>query len=98
MNSTLDSPATKIRLLAQTFPCLWDVHGIAPWNANALDDWGASGAPSHGELVSIRFILAVWDSRFAWRSGRFDVMEALEVWDESHRTAFLAWAREPWWP
>lgn len=33
-----------------------------------------------------------------WRCGLFDVVSALTTWDEQHRTAFLAWAKDPWWP
>ncbi len=42
------------------------------------------------------------DRRFpvdtVWKSGLFDVVLALATWDQQHRVAFLAWAREPWWP
>jgi hypothetical protein len=41
--------------------------------------------------------LSVWDPQQAWELERFDVMEALRVWDEDHREAFLAWASNPWW-
>jgi hypothetical protein len=33
-----------------------------------------------------------------WETGAFDAMEALKCWDIRHRGAFLAWARDPWWP
>jgi len=62
-----------------------------------LDVWAASGVPSHGELCTARFVLAVWDPSGDWRSGRFDVMEALGVWDLAHRQVFLKWAADPWW-
>ena len=29
--------------------------------------------------------------------GRFDVVEAMAVWDADHRTAFLEWTKNPWW-
>lgn len=32
------------------------------------------------------------------RLGKFDVFEALRIWDDDHRTAFLAWAKNPVWP
>jgi hypothetical protein len=51
----------------------------------ALDDWAASGVPSHGEVCTARFVLAVWDPSGEWHSGHFDVMEALGVWDTAHR-------------
>ena len=30
--------------------------------------------------------------------GPFDVVDALSTWDAAHRAAFLAWAKDPWWP
>jgi hypothetical protein len=39
-----------------------------------------------------------WDPSTEWEAGRFDVMEALRVWDLKHRAAFLEWAKDPWWP
>lgn len=98
MADTRDSPEAKIRLLSQTFPCLWEVPGSAPWDARAFDAWGASGTLRHGELVPVQFILAVRDSNHDWRSGRFGLMDALSVWDSTHRAAFVAWASNPWWP
>ncbi len=32
-----------------------------------------------------------------WKSGQFDLIAALHVWDERHHKAFLSWARAPWW-
>jgi hypothetical protein len=92
-----DDPANRVRLLAQEFPSLWNAPGVSPWNAVTVDEWASSGRPSHGELCTARFILAVWEPNENWRAGRFDVMEALRVWDEPHRTAFLRWAAAPWW-
>ena len=31
-----------------------------------------------------------------WRVGAFNAAAALASWDEGHRAAFLAWARDPW--
>lgn len=90
-------PSTRVRLLAQTFPSLWTAPGIRPWDAVVVDQWASSGRASHGELCTARFVLAVWDTNGEWQSGRFDLMEALRVWDLPHRQAFLDWASEPWW-
>ncbi|WAS96383.1 hypothetical protein [Nannocystis punicea] len=35
-------------------------------------------------------------ARTTWRVGTFDAVTALATWDEAHRAAFLAWAKEPW--
>lgn len=84
--------------LTRTFPSTKKAAGVDPWSADALDRWAADTPLSPGELVTARFLLAVWDPGYPWWCGRFDLMEALRVWDESHHTAFLAWARHPWWP
>ena len=97
MANKVDDPDSRVRLLAQTFPALWKAPGVSPWDALTIDEWATSGRPSHGELCTAKFILAVWDPDGEWRSGRFDVMEALRVWDLTHRTAFLDWAADPWW-
>jgi hypothetical protein len=87
----------EIEQLAATCKCLIDKPGVSPWDATSLDSWASSGIPSHGELVTARFLLAVWNPNENWTSGRFDVMDALSVWDESHREMFLDWAADPWW-
>lgn len=51
-----------------------------------------------GSLMAGRFVLQVWNPHTKWTAGRFNVVEALQRWDEVHRAAFLAWARDPWWP
>ncbi|MDG3008453.1 hypothetical protein [Paludisphaera mucosa] len=83
--------------LAKSFPCLRDATGVSPWEPTELDRWAVSGV-SHGERAAASFVLAVWDSSTEWGCGRFELMEALNVWPESHREPFLAWAKEPWWP
>lgn len=96
MGNENKDPATRLRLLAQYFPSMWSAPGIRPWDANVLDEWAAGGA-SHGEKCTARFLLAVWNPSEAWRSGRFDLMDALGAWDLEHRRAFLEWAQNPWW-
>ena len=89
----------RIVELALTFPSLrrWALTEVRPWEANRFDAWAAESALSHGEKVSARFVLAVWDPKAEWRSGRFNLMEALRIWDPEHRAAYLAWASDPWW-
>jgi len=70
--------------------------GAKPFDADLLDD-NYVGA-SHGEKVSIAFILNVWNPGHEWQAGRFNVMDALFSWDVDKRKAFVAWAAEPWWP
>ena len=89
----------KIAFVAQTLPCLRGVPGVAPWNAVALDAWATRSRPrpSPEQHYAVQFLLSIWDSQSEWRSGCFDVMSALRVWDHQHREAFLSWARNPWW-
>ncbi|WP_165074828.1 hypothetical protein [Paludisphaera rhizosphaerae] len=83
--------------LAQGFPCLRHAWGVEPFTPEELNRWAASGV-SHGERVTASFVLAVWDSSTDWECGRFELMEALHVWPDEHRIAFLRWAADPWWP
>jgi len=92
-----DDPSIRVRMLAQNLPGLWKARGISPWDAVALDDWAAGGDPSHGERCAAQFLLAVWNPDESWKSGQFDLMDALRVWDAQHRRAFIEWALDPWW-
>jgi hypothetical protein len=88
----------RMAAFARTFPSMTKASGVKLWEANTLDRWAAATPISPGELVTARFLLAVWDPEQPWQCGRFDLMEALQVWDEKHRAAFVAWAEDPWWP
>jgi hypothetical protein len=87
----------KMAALARTFPGVAKASGVKLWDANLFDRWAAETPVSPGELATARFLLAVWDPGHPWRCGRFDLMEALKLWDDRHRAAFLAWAGDPWW-
>ncbi len=92
-----DRLADRMADLARGFPSTRGAPGIDPWHPGELNRW-ATGPASHGERHAARFLLSVWDPSIEWEAGRFDVMEALRVWDMPHRAAFLRWAAEPWWP
>jgi hypothetical protein len=92
-----DKPRMKMTVLAQTFPSMSKASGAEPWDAVELDAWG-NGPRSHGERVAAQFLLAVWDPSTDWKCGRFDLMEALRIWDDTHHKAFLKWVTDPWWP
>jgi hypothetical protein len=87
----------KMTVFAETFPSVRNAFGIHPFDADEFNRW-AQGPVSHGERVTARFLLAVWDPVIEWEAGKFDLMEALRIWDPPHREAFLAWASDPWWP
>lgn len=104
----------RMSLLALSFPILRrDAESaVVPWDAEALDRWACSGGATSGSLLAARFVLSVWDPETEWecmrdhnhnRSGMsrhvgFQLHRALGVWDNEQRAAFVAWAREPWWP
>lgn len=88
----------KMTAFVRTFPCLRKASGTELWDAVMFDRWAAATPLSHGQAVTAQFVLALWDPDRPWQSGRFDLMEALRVWDEQHRAAFLTWAGDPWWP
>jgi hypothetical protein len=94
---SLDREA-KMAAFARTFPSTAKSDGVRLWDAHTLDHWAAETPVSHGELLTAQFLLSVRDSATAWRCGRFELMDALRVWDDQHRAAFLAWADDPWWP
>ncbi len=88
----------RMAALALTFPTLDLADGVSPWDAVRFSRWVRSGAPGHGARCAGKFLLSVWNPYTRWRCGRFDIHEALGVWDPEHLAAFLAWARAPWWP
>ena len=96
---TEEEQALRARMtaFALTFPAMRYALGVEPWDALELDAWG-SGPRSHGERVTAQFLLNVWDPSTEWKCGRFDLMEALRIWDPEHHKAFLRWAAAPWWP
>lgn len=98
MTAVLLDLELKMAALARSFPCIAKAPAVKLWDANGLDQWASEVPIFHGELVTVRFLLAVWDPDFYWRCARFDLMETLRAWDEAHRAAFLAWASDPWWP
>jgi len=88
----------RMALLTWTFPSLREADGVHAWEPERFDDWLMSGAPGHGARCAGRFLLSVWDPDHPWRSGRFELHEALGCWDQEHRAAFGAWVAAPWWP
>ena len=82
--------------LAESFPTLRGRPGVRPWDPARFDAWASGPAPSSGAFHAATFVLAVYNNEAPWRSGRFNVVAAMGVWDDEHRRAFVAWARDPW--
>jgi hypothetical protein len=91
-------------ILALMFPTLRDADGIRPWDPEKLISWLNGPAPGSGARSAGRFVLGVWNSSTDWTEhglappGRFDLFEALAVWDDTHREALQAWVSAPFWP
>jgi hypothetical protein len=95
-------------LLARSFPTLQECPSLEDGKGDralapgiypeGLDKWACGPAPGHGARCAAQFILAVFNTSRKWKCGRFDLMEAMGCWDAEHRAAFVAWAKEPWWP
>ena len=93
-----------IILLALSFPCLaakekalgdlltesgWDVDGLM----KSTRGW------SRAEKEAALFIANVWNPGYAQeRRWRFDAMEAVALWDNGNRQAYLEWVTQPRWP
>lgn len=60
---------------------------VVNFDPDALDEW--SLVASHGERLAVQLVLNCYNQFHEWRCGRFDVVEAMQVWDSRHRQAFL---------
>ena len=85
----------RIRNLAWSFKALKNAPGVDPWNALELDRWAESGTTSSGERQAARFVLSVWN-RHDW-GKKFNMADAVNVWDEKNLKAFQAWVNDPWY-
>ncbi len=105
------SPEAKERIsklleIAKRFPSLANTYrgGPAPglqhdqWNPYEFEQWTGSAQAGNQARWAARFLLYLWNPQYEWRCGWFDLHSALNVWDSEHRTAFLTWANDPWWP
>lgn len=107
-----ESREPSILGLAVLFPSLRRAPGMRPWNVDKFLHWAASGVLSHGEVLAAKFVLAVWNPSTDWEGiarekglleddehfTRFDLFEAMNVWDQEHRSAALTWIERPFFP
>ena len=69
---------------------------LAVWNYSA--DW------DHPDVIKAWLEeTGLTEHKLGWnpseaKLGKFDVIDALGVWDEENRAAFSEWAKEPIWP
>jgi len=91
--STATTEVDRIMPLAESFPCLRGAPGVRPWDADKLAAWVP--VASHGERCAALFVLHVWNHIHVWPCGSFDIMEAINIWDEGNLAAFQRWAADP---
>jgi hypothetical protein len=101
---TTERPRTirsgDMQSLIDAFPCLRR-KGVR-WKTGDMNDGSADfeaqiSGMSSGEREAALFVLQVWNpytKRHA--SRRFNVVEALNRWDEGNRAAFIAYCSDPW--
>lgn len=99
----------RFEALAASFPSLVAKQApLRPWEASRFLAWLCTTPLSHGELLSARFLLGVWNSSTDWvaearndgfsnpeAARRFDVIEAAGVWDDAHLAVLRAWLERP---
>jgi hypothetical protein len=97
--------------LVKMFPSMKVVLGERAWNAHDVLRWLCSVGGSHGEVLAARFLLGVWNQQADWvtearelgfpspeAAKRFDLIDAVTVWDEPHLAALRAWLAAPFFP
>lgn len=91
--------ALRTQTLADTFPTLRGLAGIEPWDPCLLATETIHGLNT-STRQSLLFILSVWNPEAPEFYGleAFCIHDALKFWDRDHRTAFVNWANDPWWP
>ena len=106
-SSELSGP-DRMALLCARFPTLYGMPGTVPWDQKKFARWGSGPAATSGSRQAAAFVLSVWNgsqpedggwwNEAPYHVGRFDVVEALAVWDAHHRNAFVGWCLQPFWP
>ncbi len=99
--------------LAHLFPTLKceELSFVDGWNVNDVIEFLKGGACALGASYhAARFLLMVWNTSTDWDRvikdkpsrkvvpPQFNLARAMVRWDQHHRAAFNAWARDPWWP
>ncbi len=60
---------------------------LSVWNGSCLE-YNGRGRPS----------LKTWWNDGEFRAGTFDAVFAFGVWDHLHKSAYIAWCQNPFWP
>ncbi len=102
--------SARMFALVESFPTLRNHLNTGEWDYSQVAGWLKEPWPGRGGRASIAFVLAVWSGRdsgyyeFENPDGmmeeaqwRFSAIDAMSIWDNSHRDAFRAWVANPWW-
>ena len=81
----------RMSLLGEAFGL--SLPGLHPWDACRVEK--SLGVLSSGEYQTAMFLLSVWNHHDF--GSRFNMHEALHIWDDDRRAAFHAWTKRPWW-
>lgn len=70
---------------------------IDNWDAEAFDKWASAGAGvfAESEIIIAQFILMVWNFRKKWKSGPFNIGEAMTVLSGQSRAVIQEWCMNP---
>src|SRR5262249_21118697 len=77
-------------ILSQSFPSLREAMGRRPFDPAEMERIvGESADPA--AKAAAKLMLDLWETHHPERKSRFDLIEAMAVWDADHRGAFDAW-------
>jgi hypothetical protein len=92
-----ESPVGLMTILAESFPSLREAMNGRPFDPQWMEAHVEESADA-GSRASAKFVLDVWNAHQPTRQARFDLIEAMRVWDNDHRNAFDEWVNGPVYP
>ena len=73
--------------------------GLHPGNWDIDRFMSDLGVLCSGERHAKLFLASVWDPAWPAEHGlEFNIVNAMAVWDKTHKQAFLRWCLDPFWP
>lgn len=95
----------KMVQLLNSFPSM-PCKDVQEWSGNFITRESGGlrdiyGSASSGQRRAIEFCLSVWNRDTDWTQWGYEQFHLTAAWglfDEGHRRALLAWARDPYFP
>jgi hypothetical protein len=84
-------------MLAESFPSLRQAMNGRPFDPDWMEHF-AEGAMEGNSHWAAMFVLDVWYSDRSVRAPRFNLIQAMRVWDDDHRNALDEWLMSPFYP